>query len=398
MSRFDEIKQKEESLLCRTYGRYPVAVKNGRGSRLWDFDGKEYVDLLAGIAVTSLGHCNEELAQVMEKQARKLIHVSNLFYQEEQLELAERLLATAHCDKAFFCNSGAEANEAAFKLARRYNQRVKNNGAFGIISFTGCFHGRTLATVAATGQAKFQDGFAPMPEGFTQVPMGDIAALQAAMNENTAAVIMEMVQGEGGVNPVAPEFLNAAYALCREKGALFIADEVQAGLCRSGKWWAFQLYGIEPDIVTSAKALANGLPMGAIMATDEVAQGFVAGSHATTFGAGAFVSAVAAKTLEIMDRDRLADRAAEVGEWAMERFREIMKKLPGTIEVVRGKGLFIGIVLAHPGKAVWEALIRKGFICNLTQEKVLRLLPALTVDKADLEAFAQALEEILAKQ
>lgn len=398
MSRFDEIKQKEESLLCRTYGRYPVAVTTGKGSRLWDFDGKEYVDLLAGIAVTSLGHCNEELAQVMEKQARKLIHVSNLFYQEEQLELAERLLATAHCDKAFFCNSGAEANEAAFKLARRYCQRVKNNGAFGIISFTGCFHGRTLATVAATGQAKFQDGFTPMPEGFTQVPMGDIAALQTAMNETTAAVIMEMVQGEGGVNPVAPEFLKAAYALCREKGVLFIADEVQAGLCRSGKWWAFQLYGIEPDIVTSAKALANGLPMGAIMATDEVAQGFVAGSHATTFGAGALVSAVAAKTLEIMDRDRLADRAAEVGEWAMERFREIGKKLPGTIEVVRGKGLFIGVVLANPGKAVWEALIGKGFICNLTQEKVLRLLPALTVDKADLEAFAQALEEILAKQ
>ncbi|SBW06394.1 Acetylornithine aminotransferase [uncultured delta proteobacterium] len=397
MSRFDEIKQREESLLCRTYGRYPIAVQSGKGSRLWDFDGKEYVDLLAGIAVTSLGHCNEELALVMEKQARKLVHVSNLFYQEEQLDLAKRLLATAHCGKAFFCNSGAEANEAAIKLARRYNQRVKENGAFEIISFTGAFHGRTMATVAATGQAKFQDGFAPIPTGFTQVPMGDIAALKAAVTEKTAAVIMEMVQGEGGVNPVDPDFLLAAYALCREKGVLFIADEVQAGLCRTGKWWAFQHFGIEPDIVSTAKALANGLPMGAIMATDEVAKGFVAGSHATTFGAGALVSAVASKTLEIMERDNLAARAGELGDWAMNRFREVGKKIPGAIDEVRGKGLFIGIVLAKPGKAVWDALLDKGFICNLTQERVLRLLPALTVEKADLEAFAQALEGILKK-
>lgn len=395
MSRFDEIKKQEESLLCRTYGRYPVAVKSGKGSRLWDFDGKEYVDLLAGIAVTSLGHCNEELARVMETQARKLIHVSNLFYQEEQLDLAKRLLATNHCDKAFFCNSGAEANEAAIKLARRYNQRVRENGAFRIISFTGAFHGRTLATVAATGQAKFQDGFAPIPEGFIQVPMGDIEALKTAMDGTTAAIIMEMIQGEGGVNPVDPVFLQDAYALCRERGVLFIADEVQAGLCRAGSWWAFQQYGIEPDIVTSAKALANGLPMGAMMATDEVAKGFVAGSHATTFGAGALVSAVAAKTLEIMERDKLADRAAELGNWAMDRFREVGRNVPGAIEVVRGKGLFIGIVLSKPGKDIWNALLDAGFICNLTQDTVLRLLPALTVEKADLEAFARTLEGIL---
>ena len=395
MSRFDEIKQQEEALLFRTYGRYPLAVKNGKGSRLWDFDDKEYVDLLAGIAVTSLGHANEELAKVMETQARKLLHVSNLFYQEEQLDLAKRLLATNHCNKAFFCNSGAEANEAAIKLARRYNQRVKENGAYGVISFTGCFHGRTLATVAATGHAKFQDGFAPIPEGFFQVPMGDLDALKNAMNGTTAAVIMEMVQGEGGVNPVDPDFLKAVYALCREKGVLFIADEVQAGLCRTGKWWAFQHYGIEPDIVTTAKALANGLPMGAMMATDEIAKGFVTGSHATTFGAGALVSAVASKTLEIMERDKLAARAEEIGEWAMNRFREVGRKYPGTIELVRGKGLFIGIVLVKPGKACWEALLDKGFICNLTQDKVLRLLPALTIDKADIEAFAVALEEIL---
>ncbi len=395
MNHLEAMQKREEALLCRTYARYPIAVKNGKGSRLWDFDGKEYVDLLAGIAVTALGHCNEELAEVMAQQARKLIHVSNLFYQEEQLVLAEKLLATNHCGKAFFCNSGAEANEAAIKLARRYQQRVLNKEAFGIISFTGCFHGRTLATVAATGGKKFQDGFYPMPEGFTQTPMGDLDALKAAVTPQTAAVILEMVQGEGGVNPVPEDFLHALVALCREKGVLFIADEVQAGLCRSGKWWAFQHYGIEPDMVTSAKALANGLPMGAMMATDEVAKGFAAGSHATTFGAGALVSAVAARTLDIMKRDKLAERAAELGAWAIERFRRTAANVPGGISDVRGMGLLIGIELAKPGKEVWEKLIKAGFIMNLTQDKVLRLVPALTIDKADLELFACALEKIL---
>jgi acetylornithine aminotransferase len=395
MSQFEEIKKRDAELVCSTYGRYPVAVERAKGCRVWDFEGKEYIDLLAGIAVISVGHCNEEIAEVMEKQARKLIHVSNLFYHEEQLELAERLLKTNHCGKVFFCNSGAEANEGAFKLARRYNQRVKENGRFEIISFANCFHGRTLATVAATGRAKFQDGFAPMPAGFLQVPMGDIDALRKAIGSNTAAVIMEMVQGEGGVMPVDEDFVKAAYALCREKGVLFIADEVQAGLCRTGSWWAFQQYGIEPDIVTVAKALANGLPMGAVMAPDEIAKGFVPGSHATTFGAGAFVSAVASKTLEIMERDNLAARAAEIGAWAMDRFWHVGEKVPGTIEKVRGKGLFIGIVLTKPGKSVWEKLLERGFLFNLAQENVLRLLPPLTVTREELEAFAVALEEVL---
>lgn len=395
MSRFEAIKKREESLMCHTYGRYPIAVKEGKGSRLWDYDGKEYIDLLSGIAVTSLGHSNEEVAQVMEKQARKLLHVSNLFYQEEQLDLAERLLKTNHCGKAFFCNSGAEANEGAIKLARRYNQKIKNNGAYEVISLTGCFHGRTLATVAATGQNKFQDGFLPIPAGFVQIPSGDIEALKAAINDKTAAVMMELVQGEGGVMPLDPAFVNAAYKFCRDKGVLFIADEVQTGLCRTGKWWAFQHYGIEPDIVTSAKALANGLPMGAVMATDEVAKGFAPGSHATTFGGSAFVSVAASKVLEIMERDNIAARADELGEWAMERFREVGRKHPGKIAEVRGKGLLIGVVMAEPAKAIWEKLMDKGFIFNLTQDVVLRLVPALTIDKADIEAFAQALEAIL---
>ena len=385
----------EEQYLCKTYGRYPVAVKHGKGSRLWDFEGREYIDLLAGIAVTNLGHCHEEIAQTIAQQAQKLIHVSNLFYQEEQIALAKKLLATSHFGKAFFCNSGAEANEGAIKLARRYHQRVKNTNAFEIITFSGCFHGRTLATVAATGQAKFQDGFAPMPQGFIQVPWGDMAALEKAVSPNTAAIMMEMVQGEGGIRPMTQEYADKLAAFCKEKGLLFIVDEVQAGLARTGKWWAFQHFGLQPDILTTAKGLANGLPMGAMMATNEVAQGFVAGSHATTFGGGALLSAVALKVLEIIERDKLADRAHELGTWAMNRFREVGKKLPGTIKEVRGMGLMIGIDLTFPGKEVWETLIQRGFILNLTQDTILRLLPALTIDKADIETFAVALEEVL---
>lgn len=390
-----KIKEREEALLCRTYSRYPIAVQKGTGCRLWDFDGKEYIDLLAGIAVNALGHSNQEIAETMQRQASKLQHVSNLFYQEEQLDLAERLLATCHCDKVFFCNSGAEANEAAFKLARRYQQRVLNKDAFEVISFVGCFHGRTLAAVAATGQKKFQDGFAPMPQGFIQIPWGDMDAVKAAVNPKTAAIILEIIQGEGGVRPATQEFVTALAAFCKEKGVLFIADEVQGGLCRTGRWWSFQHFGIEPDIVTSAKALANGLPMGAMLATDTVAKGFEAGSHATTFGAGAFLSAVACKTLDIMKRDALDKRAGEIGSWAMDRFREVGRKVPGSIEEVRGMGLLIGIVLTAPGKEVWEALLQKGFILNLTQEKILRLLPPLTIEKQDIETFAQALEEVL---
>lgn len=395
-SSLDAVKSREESLLCRGYGRYPIAVASGRGSRLTDVDGKEYVDLLAGIAVTSLGHCNEELAEVIERQARKLIHVSNLFYQEEQLDLAEELLSLSHLGKAFFCNSGAEANEAQIKLARRYMQRVRNRDAHEIITLESAFHGRTYATMAATGQERFQDGFAPMPEGFKTVPWGDLNALESAITPKTAAVLVEIVQGEGGIRPMHAEYAKGIEALCRKKDILFLVDEVQGGLFRTGKPWAFQHFALKPDAISCAKALANGLPMGAMMATDEVAKGFVTGSHATTFGGGALTSAVAAAAIRIMKRDRLDERAASVGGAFMERMRRLAQSLPGTIREVRGLGLMIGVELAFPAKDVWEELIRRGFICNLSHETVLRLLPALNIPEEDLTAFADTLEDILA--
>ena len=392
---FAAVKAGEESLLCRSYSRYPLAIVRGKGSRLWDVDGKEYVDLLAGIAVTALGHCNDEICAALETQAHKLWHVSNLFYQEEQLELATLLLSTSHHGKAFFCNSGAEANEACIKLARRYMRSVKKRDAYEIITLGGCFHGRTLGALAATGRESLSQGFTPLPEGFKQVPAGDLAALEAAINPATAAVLVEVVQGEGGIVPLPADYLHGVEALCRKHDVLLMCDEVQAGMCRTGKFWAFQNYGITPDIISMAKSLANGLPMGAMLATDEVAQGFEAGSHATTFGGGALVSAVAAKTVEIMLRDHLSERAGALGEHMKEQLAALQQRVPGKIREVRGLGLMLGIELTVSGKDVWEELLRRGYICNLSHGVTLRLLPPLNIDQADLDGFVTTLEDVL---
>lgn len=392
---FDTIRAEEERLLCRSYSRYPLAIVRGEGARLWDADGREYIDLLAGIAVTGLGHCNPEVNAALEAQARKLWHVSNLFYQEEQLELARRLLSTTHHGKAFFCNSGAEANEACIKLARRYMRKVKRRDAFEIITLSGCFHGRTLGTLAATGRQSLSDGFTPLPEGFRQVPSCDLDALAAAMTPATAAVLLECVQGEGGIVPLPADYLRGVEALCRERGVLLLCDEVQCGMGRTGRFWAFQHAGLAPDAVSVAKSLANGLPMGAMLATDEAARGFEPGSHATTFGGGALTSAVAARVVEILLRDDLPARAARLGAALMERLRALQARLPEKIREVRGMGLMIGVELAVEGKPVWEELLRRGFICNLCHGMTLRLLPPLTIPEVDLDSFAVTLEDIL---
>lgn len=391
---FASLKKEEENLLCSTYSRYPLAVTRGKGARLWDADGKEYVDLLAGIAVTALGHCNDELCAVLEAQSRKLWHVSNLFYQEEQLELARLLLSTSHHEKAFFCNSGAEANEACIKLARRYMRTVKKRDACDIVTLEGCFHGRTLGALAATGRANLSEGFAPLPEGFRQIP-ADMAALEAALTPNTAALLVEVVQGEGGVVPLSGDWLRAAEALCRKREILFLCDEVQAGLCRTGSFWAFQQFGLKPDAISIAKSLGNGLPIGAMLATGEAARGFAPGSHATTFGGGSLVSAVAAKTVEIMLRDKLADRAALLGTHLRASLEALQKRCSPKIREVRGAGLMVGIELGGPGNEVWQELLRRGYICNLSHGTTLRLLPPLTIEQDDLDAFVVCLEDIL---
>jgi len=392
---FEALVKREQASIMNTYGRYPIAVEHASGSRLYDLDGREYVDLLGGIAVCNLGHCHPGVAEVIAAAAQKLVHVSNVFYQREQVELAEKLKATCHAGKVFFCNSGAEANEGAIKLARRYMRTVKKRDAFEIVTLSGSFHGRTMATLTATGQDKIKQGFEPLPDGFVTVPAGDLEAMKQAMTERTAAVLLEVVQGEGGVKPFPKEYLEGVAALCRERGVLFMADEVQCGMCRTGKFWAFQNYGLTPDVFTCAKALANGLPMGAVLATDEVAAGFVPGSHATTFGGGALVAAAACRVIDIMNEEGIAERAATTGAYAMSLLRGLQARYPYKIAEVRGLGLMIGVELTFPGKDVWKSLLDRGFVCNLTQGSVLRLLPPLTISQDDMKAFAENLREIL---
>ncbi len=393
--KFERLKAAEQASVCHTYGRYPLAVARAKGTRLWDLDGKEYIDLLAGIAVVGLGHSRPELLSVITTQYEKLVQVSNLFYQEEQVLLAEKLLATCDAGRVFFCNSGAEANEAAIKLARRYMRKVQGREAFEIVSLEGSFHGRTMGALAATGQPKLKDGFDPLPGGFTHIPFGDECALRAAVSEKTCAVMVEMIQGESGIKPQPREWVDALLALRQELGFLIIVDEVQAGLCRTGKFWSHQHYGFVPDIFTVSKGLANGLPMGAMLATEEVAKGFVPGSHATTFGGGALLSAVAAKVIDIMVEDKLADRAAEMGEFCLTEFRKLLARHPDKIAHVRGLGLMLAIELAQPGQAVHRSLMDQGFVLNLAHDTILRLLPPLTIEKADILAFVKALEGLL---
>ncbi len=393
----EDIKRGEASALCRTYARYPLAVSRGEGSKLFTPEGRAYTDLLAGIAVCNLGHSNPELTEVICDQAKKLVHVSNLFYQEEQVSLARRLLGTTHLQRVFFCNSGAEANEGAIKLARRYMREGRGEDRFEIITLSGSFHGRTLATLTATGQDKIKTGFGPLPEGFVTVPFGDLAAMERAMSGRTAAVLVEMIQGEGGVKPLPDEYARGLAALCAEKGVLLAVDEIQTGVGRTGRFWAHQHLGLAPDIVTVAKGLAGGLPMGAVMCSEEVSKGFPPGSHGTTFGGNALISAVADKVIEIIERDDLCGRAERLGDWLRGRLDEIRSRFPEKIADVRVHGLMIGIELAAPGAEVWRALLEKGFVLNLTQDTVLRLLPPLIITEEELEAFCRALESILAK-
>tara|TARA_Y100001954_G_scaffold43747_1_gene45430 strand:+ start:2352 stop:3575 length:1224 start_codon:yes stop_codon:yes gene_type:complete len=395
-NKFDAIKERESNLLCNTYGRYPIAISKAKGSRLYDLDNNEYIDFLSGIAVCSLGHSRDDLADVMSEQARKMVHISNLFYQEPQLELAEKLLSTCAAGKVFFSNSGAEANEGAIKLARRYMRKVRKTDRYEIITLEKSFHGRTLSTLTATGQeGPIKDGFSPLPDGFVTVPFGNMNALRGAVGQNTAAIMIEMVQGEGGVRPLPTEYVRDIVDLCKENGLLLIVDEVQTGLCRTGRFWAHQHYGIQPDIFTSAKALANGLPMGAVLCSDEVAKGFEPGSHATTFGGGGVVSAVASKVIDIMLEERLAERAIALGQLAAEEIERIRIKHPDKIVGSRGLGLLFGIELAFNGTEVWKRLLAKRIICNLTQGTILRLVPPLTIEEDDIRTFANELDSIL---
>lgn len=393
MSSFDGgIEQACAKHIFGTYSRFPVAFVKGEGCSLLDDKGKEYLDFLAGIAVCGLGHCHPEVTRAIEEAARKLIHVSNLFYTYPQVELAAELTRLSFADKVFFCNSGAEANEAAIKLARKFSSDLFGPGRFHIISMKNSFHGRTMATLSATGQSKVHKGFEPLVEGFVFVDFNSVAAVEAAVTDKTCAVLVEPAQGEGGLNFPTPGYLKDLKALCREKNLLLIFDEIQSGLGRTGSLFAYEQEGASPDIMTLAKALANGLPMGAMLATDEVAKAFTPGSHATTFGGGPLVASAALATLKVISEPGFLEKVRETGAYFMSRLGELKDRFP-FVKHVRGRGLMVGMELDMPGAKFVSRCMEKGAIINCTHDTVLRFVPPLIAGRSEVDRMVTILEE-----
>lgn len=377
------------------YGRQPVAFVRGQGTRLWDADGREYLDFVAGIAVMSVGHSHPRVVEAVREQVGALTHVSNLYYTEPQVELARRLHELLGWGKVFFANSGAEANECAVKLARRWQRAQGRTGRAGVVAALGSFHGRTVATLAATGQPAKHEPFAPLPPEFVHVPLNDEEALGAAMDETVGTVLLEVVQGEGGINPAAPAFLGAARKLCDERGALLVFDEVQTGLGRTGRWFAFEHEGVVPDIITLAKALGGGLPIGACVAREEVAEAFRPGDHATTFGGGPVPCAAALAVLDVISSEGLVANSAAMGDRLVAGLRDAVGGNPAVTEV-RGVGLLVGVQLAGEwaGEVV-DAARERGLLVNNVTPSTIRLSPPLTVSAGEVDRAVGLLAELL---
>ncbi len=388
---FEEIRSTEQRYHMQVYGRQPVAFVRGEGAVLWDSDGKEYLDFLAGIAVVSVGHSHPKVIEAVREQIGKLTHVSNLYYTEPQVLLAQKLHELLGWGKVFFANSGAEANECALKLARRWANGIRP-GRTGVVAALGSFHGRTFTTLAATGQPSKHEAFAPLPGWFTYVELNDIDGLEKAVGEDTTAVLLEVVQGEGGVRVATPEYLAAARNLCDDHKAALVIDEVQTGLGRTGRWFAYEHTGVQPDIVTLAKALGGGLPIGACIARDEVAEAFKPGDHATTFGGGPVVCAAALAVLEVIESEGLVLRSAEAGERLVGALRDA---IPTAVEV-RGVGLLVALELpdARAPEVVAEALTR-GLVVNNTGPTTIRLAPPFVVTDEQIDSAVATLADIL---
>ncbi|WP_338553347.1 acetylornithine transaminase [Paenibacillus sp. KS-LC4] len=381
--------------LLPTYARYPIALVKGEGSWLWDDQGKQYLDFMSGIAVTNLGHAPRKIKEALIKQLDELWHVSNLFHIPNQEEAAKLLTDNSSGDAVFFCNSGAEANEAAIKLARKYQQKIKGNGRYEILTFENSFHGRTLATLTATGQEKVKEGFAPLPEGFRYIPYNDIEALEAAISDKTAAVMLELVQAEGGIYPADPAFVHALCKLCRKHGILLIVDEIQTGMGRTGKLFAYEHYGIEPDIFTLAKGLGSGFPVGAAVCKEELREAFGPGSHGSTFGGTPIATAVVKATLETIIGDRLSERAEEKGNYLKSQLKAKLEGNP-FVKDIRGKGLLVGIECVEPIAGLLTAAQDKGLLVISAGPNVIRLLPNLLVTNEEIDQAVRILAELLA--
>ena len=394
----DKLIEESRHYLVNTYNRFPVVFVRGRGMKLYDSDGREYTDFLAGIAVNNLGHCHPKVVIALQKQAQKLIHVSNYFHIEPQIRLAKMLAHNSFADRVFFCNSGAEANEAAIKLARKYAKENLDEERHEIITALNSFHGRTMATITATGQGKFQKGFAPLLPGFRYVPFGDIDAMAGAITDRTCAVMLEPVQAEGGVNMPPEGYFRELRALLDEKGLLLILDEVQTGMGRTGKLFAYEHYGIEPDIMTLAKALGGGMPIGAMLATEGVAESFSPGDHASTFGGNPLACAAGVASLEaILEDGWLIGECARLGEYFKKGLARLMQKYP-VIKDVRGKGLLIGAELESDASDIVKEALKEGYVINCTMGNVLRFVPPLIVTEEEIDGLMDALDRIFGRR
>lgn len=373
----------------QTFKRYPLTLLQGRGSHVWDVEGNEFIDVLGGIAVNSVGHCHPKVVSAIKQQAENLIHISNFYLSEPQVKLAKTLVELSGLDRVFFANSGAESVEGALKIARKY---AHSKGKCGdIISFENSFHGRTLATIA-TGKKQMQKGFGPLPGGFKQVPFNDIQAVRQAAGKNTAAIIIEPIQGEGGINVADKEFMKHLRTFCNEHDIVLIFDEIQCGMGRTGRMFAKEHYGVEPDIITLAKALGGGVPIGAILSNEKVSSSIEFGDHGTTFGGNPLVCAASLANIEVIEEENLLRQATEKGEWIRSKIVGMNKN---SVKEIRGMGLMIGVEFDFETKPLVQKMLEKGVLANATAANVLRLVPPLNIPYEDLEKVMEVLEKSL---
>ncbi|HSW62218.1 MAG TPA: aspartate aminotransferase family protein [Dissulfurispiraceae bacterium] len=391
--------EEADKYVMHTYGRFPVALRKGRGMRVWSTSGKEYLDFLGGIAVNVLGHCHPKVVVTIQKQAQRLIHVSNLYHIEPQVRLARLLCTHSFADKVFFCNSGAEANEAAIKIVRKYASEHLGARCSGIISTRNSFHGRTLGALSATGQEKFHKGFGPLVPGFTYVPFDDLDSMKAAVSPETCAIILEPIQAEGGIHVPSADYLKGVRKLCDDNGILLILDEVQTGMGRTGTLFAHEQFGIVPDIMTLAKGLGAGVPIGAMLATDKVAASFQPKTHASTFGGNPLVCAAAITTLDVILEDGFVlDHVNRISRYFMGRLEQLASAFSDKVIAVRGMGLLIGVELVRDALPIVNACLERGILVGTAGGgNVLRFTPPLIVEGKDIDVLITTLEDVLEK-
>ena len=383
----DSIFKKSDKYTMSTYRRFKVAFERGKGMYLYSYDGRKYIDFLAGIAVNILGHSHDVVVEAIKEQSERLLHVSNLYYIKEQADLAELLVKHSCCDRVFFCNSGAEANETALKIARKWGH---DKDKYKILSFKNSFHGRTIATLALTGQTKYQEGFGPFPEGFNYVEFDNFEDFKNKVDDKTVGIFVEFIQGEGGINVADKGFIEDVYRFCKDNNMLFMADEIQSGMGRTGRLFAYEHYDIEPDIITLAKGIAAGLPMGVVLAKENVASVMGFGSHGSTFGGNPFVSFVAYKVLDFVLNSGLIDHAKQIGDYLLERLKDVAKD-SGKVESVEGLGLMVGIKFKD--KQIVDEIVNRaldsGILMGKAGEKTVRLEPPLIVEKVHIDKVVE---------